>query len=714
MIFITFLLLLASLPAWATDYYVSPTGSGTACTQSTPCSWQTGRQNTMSGDRLRFLDGIYDGVNTSGIETIRDGSSSSNRITWESVNPRGAKLRYLGPSDTGAADLLIIRHRNYIIRGFELICRAANGARAWNCMQVNGDQHPNDQEVQNVLIENVYLHDTGHSLFSCYLGTNIELRNSSFDNSGLDPALKAQNECFGEANYFSSSGKQEPKICTINHHHNMFGRYSGNAVDMKNQTRNVKVHDNIFLDKKTCGSNDLGVGDGDLITQGGAGTSTSAAGNEFRDNITYRTIPGNGHLKNSDGHRADFFGNVLWSWPSISGASSAKNFNYVGWSPSASISSNNIHCGSSDGASSGPDQDQGGTPNVINRPFSECTTRINTILGVPGIASCEIGSVNNTTLVVNFQANKNGPISSVGTAGQLAVTYNAAAQTENSVTLTSGTQARIIMASPPASGQTIQVTPAVGSIKNSAFIGGMNCDMPLNTIETDPGGTNVVPGKIVDGRGVCGSNITATPVTCTNNVGGSPPPTETLDQAVYRFYASHQAEGDAPLIAENSSISSSLGDTFRLRIGVRGGGNDAPSRAYELASRICNPTCGNWSKVTADFSGSGITYQDDQVQSHGTATTNQISLGGKTFIAGAFIETPVDTPAVAIASTQQVEWEFSLVIPRDNNPLVAGNTLELRIQHGDGTVLSAYTLPSITIGAASSGISGAFSGGIIQ
>lgn len=706
--FFLFLLLLLSSTADATDYYVSPSGSGTACTQASPCSWQTGRQNTNSGDRLRFLDGIYEGVNERGFETIRSGASSSNRITWESVNPRGAKLRYVGPFATGNAQVLMLRHSNYIVRGFEIICKATNGNVARDCFQTSGWKN-NQTQMSNVLVENIYVHDNGHSLYGCYLATNIEVRHSSFDLSGLNP--DAHDDCFGEANYYSSSASQEPKICTVNTHHNIFARYSGNNVDMKNQTRNVKLHDNLFIDKRACGPNDNGVGDGDYITQGGAGAATNAFGNEVYDNIAYRTVATNGHFKASDGHRADFRGNVLWDWDYP--ASATKNFNYTTWSPSQALSYNNIHCPAADNISTGGNRHGSNTPNQINRPYSECTTRINQILGQPTISSCEIGSVSNTTLVVNFNVTKNGPISSAGTAGQLAVTYDAASQTESSITLTNDTQARITMASAPTSGQTVQVSAAAGVIKNSAFIGGMNCDMPLSTLATDPGGPDHLPNKIVDGRGVCGSNATISNFTCTNNVGTTPG-VESLDQSIWRFYEVHGAEGESPLGPENSNIVVGVGSSFRWRVGVRGGGNDAPSRAYEAAARLCNPTCGNWGKVTGDYSARGITYQDDQIQEDRTLTTNQLSLGGKTFASGGvFIETVPDTPAVAIGSTQQVEWEFSFILPEDNNPLVAGNSLELRVQQGDGTPLPSYTaVPSITIGSASSGITGAFTGTI--
>jgi hypothetical protein len=67
-----------------------------------------------------------------------------------------------------------------------------------------------------------------------------------------------------------------------------------------------------------------------------------------------------------------------------------------------------------------------------------------------------------------------------------------------------------------------------------------------------------------------------------------------------------------------------------------------------------------------------------------------------------------------MTSTQQIEWEFSLLVPRDNNPVSVGNKIELRMQHDDGTELSAYTLPQVTIGTASAGFSGTLSGGTMN
>lgn len=698
------MLILSGTVANAADYYVSPGGSGSTCSQASPCSMSTGMNNAVGSDRVRFLNGTYTLPGSTGFRSIRNGTSSTSRLTYESVNPRGAILRFNGSDDNGgqAGDTLIIEHNNIIVRGFEIHCTSSSGNNAWDCVQANGTRR--GVEVQNVLFENLYAHDSGHQLFGCYLARNIELRNSTFDFSAIDSE-------FGEALYLTSSvGSGSDAPCnTVDIHHNLFGRFGGNAADFKSQTRNVVLRDSIFIDKRTQIGNETYGGDGDFISQN-PNNGTTAAGNVTRDTISYRVIP-NYIWKASDGHRLDFINNVIWDYVPTQG--SAKQINSSGTDVSSAVSSGNIHC-PSQGVSNGPDYDQGGTPNLVNRPYSECTTRINQILGQPTISSCEIGSIDNTTLVVNFNVAKNGPISSAGTAGQLAVTYDAASQTESSITLPSDSQARITMASAPSSGQSVQISAASGVIKNSAFIGGQNCNMPLATIETDPGGSNRTPNKILNGNGVCGSNATISNFSCTNNVGG-PPVVESLDQAVWRFYEAHGGEGANPLAPENSNIAVSLGSVFRWRVGVRGGGSDEPSRAYELAARLCNPTCGSWGKVISDFSVRGITYQNDLVQTHLTPTTNQLSLGGKTFSAGVFIEQNIDTPAVAIATTQQVEWEFSLIIPEDSSPLVSGNWLELRIQHGDGTALSAYTaVPSITIGSAGSGLTGSFTGGIIQ
>jgi hypothetical protein len=82
---ILLLLSLASVPAWATTYYSSPTGSGTTCSDGSPCDVATGIGKLVAGDTLYLKDGTYTGV--AGMITVNnvDGSLGS-RITITAVN----------------------------------------------------------------------------------------------------------------------------------------------------------------------------------------------------------------------------------------------------------------------------------------------------------------------------------------------------------------------------------------------------------------------------------------------------------------------------------------------------------------------------------------------------------------------------------------------------------------------------------------------------
>jgi hypothetical protein len=188
-----------------------------------------------------------------------------------------------------------------------------------------------------------------------------------------------------------------------------------------------------------------------------------------------------------------------------------------------------------------------------------------------------------------------------------------------------------------------------------------------------------------------------------------------LNQAVWRFYEAHDAEGSSPIAEENSNVTLTFGHGFRWRIGVRGGGNNAAARSYTLAARLCNPTCGNWGIVGDDPAIASTIFLANQSQDHGIPTTNQLSLGGKSFIAGAFLEEPGATPAVAIGFDEQVEWEYSLQLVSEGSGVEVGDRVELRMQQEDGTELDSYTLPSIMLGAGGHNLTGgAFVGGTIQ
>src|SRR6266404_7564886 len=80
-------------PASATSWYVSPSGSGTSCTQSSPCSLETAFTNTsiVGGDTVYIMGGVYSGETdpcgaTGYTYLLRiGGSSASSPITFTNV-----------------------------------------------------------------------------------------------------------------------------------------------------------------------------------------------------------------------------------------------------------------------------------------------------------------------------------------------------------------------------------------------------------------------------------------------------------------------------------------------------------------------------------------------------------------------------------------------------------------------------------------------------
>lgn len=676
------------LVSYAADYYAAPSDQGNNCTEGAPCGLNEAMGKAFAGDTVILKNGTYSQC----FKTVRAGSSGKP-ITFRAQNRHQAIIRH-----TSCHSHIFINH-SFIT--FQSI-RADGNDSAFDGSKIAGDleQSGPTREISDVIFEDNYVHDTTNLLiWAGRTSARIEVRYNTFDNSGVVDKM-------GEGNYYGSSHNSNPAV--INTHHNIFSKYKANCVDMKGENRNVNFHDNICMDHKIHqGSDDPGhEGDGTFVLgwQSGDGDAPTT-NNRITDNIIYRA-KSNDIFSFKDKIQVTSSGNVI--------------VNYMGNPPEPrrlnrndqhdnTISHSNIHC-PDEGVSAGKDTSRTFPNNQVNRPMSECTARIDEIVGVPEIASCNIGNVDDNTITVEMTSAENGPISLVEVPFE--VTYDGVAQTGEITTHTAATpdtagsnQARIAVVSPPANNDvTVRVVAPAGSLHNSAFIGGKNCT----------NGNNYGNASYTRGAGFCGENKVALTEICTNTItGGGPiPVTEALNQAVWRFYAAHNGEGVNPTAPENTDIPSRMGGEFRWRVGVRGGGNNSPSRSYVLAARVCKPACGQWLDV-GDDPNVGIVFLDDEVQVDGTATTNQLSLGGKTFLAGHFIDIDRPTPAKAIASTQQIEWEFSLKIPNENTTVEVGDTIELRIEHNDGTVLSAYDLPSITVlGAGPANYGGSITGSI--
>lgn len=93
-------LLLAALPVCAAERFVSPTGSGTACTLSAPCSVSTAFAAHAPGDTITVMDGLYQGASV--FRPLNSGTAT-NRSTLRALNK--GKVRFDGQGSQSPCDL---------------------------------------------------------------------------------------------------------------------------------------------------------------------------------------------------------------------------------------------------------------------------------------------------------------------------------------------------------------------------------------------------------------------------------------------------------------------------------------------------------------------------------------------------------------------------------------------------------------------------------
>ena len=235
-----------------------------------------------------------------------------------------------------------------------------NGS-SWDLLRIEGLSQSNPAE--NVIVEDVLAHDSGHDLLMLQNARNVTVRDSTFDNSGLT------NE-FGEAIYITSSNAFKP-VNGANIHRNIFRRFTSNGVDYKGQARNIDVHHNIFENQKINTFNDY-AGDGNVRSASNQqDTGNTSSGNYFRNNI-YRASVGSYTIR-IQGNRVDVLNNVFYNMsgsPFVSSTTMAQSRiqgNVVcSWRVTLNLG---VGCKAPNCSN-----------NRLNRPQSECNAEVNRIL----------------------------------------------------------------------------------------------------------------------------------------------------------------------------------------------------------------------------------------------------------------------------------------------------------------------------------------------
>lgn len=446
--------------------YASPTGSGTSCANiNTPCTLNTAANQAQAGETVILLNGTYNQKFT----TVRAGTVSQP-ITFQAQNRRQAIIRWPESGDgSGAEEFFHIAHSNIRIIQLEIWCQSSAGGATWNCVRVGS----NAGVRNNIVFHDNYVHDAGHMLFGCFSANNVEISHNRFHRSGHSSED-------GE-NFYLSSATANTHPCTNLHiHHNHGTFFTSNAIDHKDEAKNIITEYNFFEDM--VNQADGFEGDGIVRSEGNVDGST---GNIFRKNVVRRATP-NEALRSQD-NRVDAIDNV---WISLD----ANVLINPGRAAPPLVVDGNITCPST-GITIG---ESGYGTNSLNRPLSECNTRIDTtILGRPRIASCEIGNAANNVVTATWTDILHPPLSTANNAN-FSVTYTGAEQTKTSTVVSGASTTQTALSNNATPGQTVALSVTAVAVENSADIGGV-------------------------GDGIAGTNISQT-ITCANNVTTSEPP----------------------------------------------------------------------------------------------------------------------------------------------------------------------------------------------
>lgn len=151
-------------PLWATDYYVSPTGSGTTCSLASPCALSRANTNAVAGDTVYLKAGTYSTVY---INPSNSGTSDSARITFRNNGTDVVTI-------TGQSNAVYLNGRNYI---------TIDGIKATNCTHFLILYAASHNIITNCSFDNNNNADWNHSM----IGTGSQynwITNCQFSRAG--------------------------------------------------------------------------------------------------------------------------------------------------------------------------------------------------------------------------------------------------------------------------------------------------------------------------------------------------------------------------------------------------------------------------------------------------------------------------------------------------------------------------------------------------
>jgi hypothetical protein len=203
--------------AEAASYYASPSGSGTACSSSSPCSLPTAIGKAGSGDTVIAKNGTYSG----------SFGSKANGVVIKAENKWGATLK-----NNNDERIFAIDHSKLTIKGFRFDSQKIGSKGAALVVRSN---------VSNVVIEHNYFLNPAASAIKGG-GTNtvdgLIIRHNTVEDTGWGGP--------GEAFYIGSSTYTTDNIFNVEIYGNTVRRYTTGGVEIKPNVVNSNVHHNVF------------------------------------------------------------------------------------------------------------------------------------------------------------------------------------------------------------------------------------------------------------------------------------------------------------------------------------------------------------------------------------------------------------------------------------------------------------------------------------
>jgi hypothetical protein len=216
------------MPVAASTYYVSPSGGGSQCTLSAPCSLTTGLDMPRPGDEVALMDGTY-----SQTLYIKKGGTASAPVVVRALNRRKAIIQLsTGPLGRVWA--------NYVtVRGIVFDGQYTGGNKG--AFRVgDGDETTLPEAVHHVIVEDVHVRNTRAAGISITSGEHdIIIRDSLIESTG-------HYEFWGEGFYLGSKYYPDKNVSNLEIYRNEVAGATENCLEAKKYTSHFSIHDNLF------------------------------------------------------------------------------------------------------------------------------------------------------------------------------------------------------------------------------------------------------------------------------------------------------------------------------------------------------------------------------------------------------------------------------------------------------------------------------------